>query len=186
MSKNMLKLFAAILVISLLFIAACATAPKTVPESSGGASSISEKVTAPIVQDNIDKLVGAPDAGIPNAAETQIETQKESTSSASSTESSSQTSVASGANVKEISMTAKAWAFEPSTIELNKGDKVKLTVTANDVKHGISIFGISKRLEPNMPEVIEFTADEAGEFPFFCTVYCGDGHGSMKGKVIVR
>lgn len=181
MSNKMLKLYAAILVLSLLFIAACTTPSAQAPEKSTATpSSSGEEV--PVATDT-GKVTETTETKADATSETKSESNTETTTD--TVEPSSQTA-ASATNVKEISMTAKAWAFEPSTIELNKGDKVKLTVTATDVKHGISIFGINKRLEPNKPEVIEFTADEVGEFPFFCTVFCGDGHSGMKGKVIVR
>jgi heme/copper-type cytochrome/quinol oxidase subunit 2 len=35
------------------------------------------------------------------------------------------------------------------------------------------------------PVVIEFTAGEAGKFPILCSVFCGDGHGDMKGMLVV-
>ena len=90
--------------------------------------------------------------------------------------------------VKEIKITAKQFAFEPSTIEVNKGDKVKLIVTSVDVPHGISIpeYGINERLNPGTPVTIEFTADKEGTFTAFCSVFCGSGHSNMKGKIIVR
>lgn len=89
---------------------------------------------------------------------------------------------------KEFRMTAKQFAFEPSTIEVNKGDKVKLTVTSIDVPHGFAIreYGINERLDPNKPVVIEFIADKQGTFTFFCSVFCGSGHSSMKGKLVVK
>ncbi|MBI2135774.1 cupredoxin domain-containing protein [Candidatus Woesearchaeota archaeon] len=186
MSKNLLKLFSAILMLSLLFIAACSSSTKTVPESSGGGSPVSENPVVPISEDQAKETAVASDttkADQTTDAKSEI---KQETPQTNAAEPLPQTVTPADTQVKEITMKAKAWAFEPNTIELNKGDKVKLTVTAVDVKHGISIFGINKKLEPNKPEVIEFTADEAGEFPFFCTVFCGDGHGSMKGMVVVR
>ena len=33
---------------------------------------------------------------------------------------------------------------------------------------------------------VEFTADKAGEFDFYCTVFCGDKHQEMKGKLIIK
>src|SRR3989338_5559418 len=174
-SRNILKLFSAILVLSLLFIAACSsteTSPAA-PASSDDETPVSANM--PVPGSEVKEAVVVPSVDQTNS-KTQDEIKQEST--ASSAESSSA--------VKEITMSAKAWAFEPDTIEVSKGDRVKVTVTATDVKHGISIWGINKRLEPNKSEVIEFTADEVGEFPFFCTVYCGDGHSSMKGKVVVR
>ena len=90
--------------------------------------------------------------------------------------------------VKEFKMTAKQFAFEPSTIEVNKGDKVRIIVTSTDVSHGISIpeYGINERLEPGKPVNIEFTASKSGTFTAFCSVFCGSGHQSMKGKIIVK
>ena len=89
---------------------------------------------------------------------------------------------------KEFKMTAKQFAFEPSTIEVNKGDKVRLIVTSTDVPHGIAIpeYGINQRLDPGIPATIEFTADKQGTFSAYCSVACGSGHRDMKGKIIVH
>lgn len=97
-------------------------------------------------------------------------------------------SSASNGEVKEFKMTAKQFAFEPATIEVNKGDKVRLIVTSTDVPHGIAIpeYGINERLDVGKPVTIEFTADKQGTFTSFCSVFCGSGHGSMKGKIIVH
>ena len=89
---------------------------------------------------------------------------------------------------KEFKITAKRFSFEPSVIEVNKGDKVRLTVESVDVPHGFSIleYGINERLDPGKEVKIEFTADKRGTFTFFCSVFCGSGHTGMKGKIIVR
>ena len=91
-------------------------------------------------------------------------------------------------NDKEFKITAKQFSFEPSIIEVNKGDKVRLIVTSVDVPHGISIpeYKINEKLEPGKPVTIEFTADKQGTFTAYCSVFCGSGHSSMKGKLIVR
>ena len=90
--------------------------------------------------------------------------------------------------VKEFRMTAKQFSFVPETIEVNKGDKVRLIVTSIDVPHGIAIpeYGINERLDPGKPVTIEFIADKQGTFTAFCSVICGAGHRDMKGKIIVR
>ena len=91
-------------------------------------------------------------------------------------------------DVKEFKITAKQFSFEPGTIEVNKGDKVRLIVTSVDVPHGFSIreYNINERLDVGKPVTIEFTADKEGSFTTFCSVFCGSGHSSMKGKLIVR
>lgn len=90
--------------------------------------------------------------------------------------------------IKEFKMTARQFQFEPSVIEVNKGDKVRLIVTSLDVPHGISIreYGINERLDVGKPVTIEFTADKQGTFTAFCSVFCGSGHSNMKGKLVVK
>lgn len=91
-------------------------------------------------------------------------------------------------NVKEFTMTAKQWSFDPGTITVNKGDRVKLTVTSVDVAHGFALpdFKINERLDPGKTVVIEFVADKTGTFTFYCSVSCGSGHRDMAGKLIVN
>jgi len=90
--------------------------------------------------------------------------------------------------LKEFSINAKKWVFDPATIEVNRGDRVRLRITSSDVTHGIGIaeYGVNVELPANQEVVVDFTADRAGEFPFFCTVFCGKGHSDMRGLLIVR
>ena len=90
--------------------------------------------------------------------------------------------------LKEFKITSNQFQFEPSTIEVNKGDKVRLIVTSIDVPHGIAIpeYGINERLDPGKSVAIEFTADKQGTFTAFCSVFCGSGHSNMKGRIVVR
>jgi len=90
--------------------------------------------------------------------------------------------------VKEISLEAKQWEFVPAVVTVNQGDLVRLTVTSTDVAHGIAIsaFGVNKKFDAGETVTVEFTADKAGTFPIVCNVFCGSGHGSMKGSLIVQ
>ncbi len=91
-------------------------------------------------------------------------------------------------SVHEISMTAKKYEFSPSVITVKKGEKVRLIITATDRDHGFKLdaFGINQVLKKGDPATIEFTADKAGTFEFKCSVFCGMGHGKMKGKLVVE
>lgn len=86
-----------------------------------------------------------------------------------------------------IKMTAKKFEFSPSTITVKKGDRVRLQITSEDVTHGFSLpdFGVSMNLEPGKMTEVAFTPDKAGEFDFRCSVFCGTGHGTMAGKLVV-
>lgn len=89
--------------------------------------------------------------------------------------------------VKEFTMTAKNWDFEPSTISVKKGDTVRLHIKSVDVDHGFTLaaFGVSTKLKPGATETVEFTADKVGNHSFFCSVFCGAGHKEMRGTLTV-
>ena len=90
--------------------------------------------------------------------------------------------------VKEFKMTAKKWEFVPDTITVNEGDTVKLEIESIDVTHGfgLSAFGINENLKSGETVEVEFVADKKGEFTFICSVFCGSGHGAMKGTLVVE
>ncbi|MBR9706859.1 MAG: hypothetical protein GOV15_00290 [Candidatus Diapherotrites archaeon] len=92
------------------------------------------------------------------------------------------------ATVKEFDVTAKQFEFVPSTITVTKGDTVRLNVTSVDVPHGVFIseFGVNQDLAVNETATVEFIADQAGSFTMHCSVFCGAGHGGMKGTLIVE
>ncbi len=90
--------------------------------------------------------------------------------------------------VKEFKIIMEKFTFTPSTITVNKGDTVKLTITSLDVTHGVVIpeFNINVQAKKGETETVEFIADKAGTFTFYCAVYCGSGHSEMKGTLIVN
>ncbi len=89
---------------------------------------------------------------------------------------------------KTFNLTAKQFAFEPSTITVNRGDVVKLLITSADTVHGFSLpeFNLSLNIESGKTVVAEFVADKSGTFTFSCSVFCGAGHGAMRGTLIVK
>ena len=82
---------------------------------------------------------------------------------------------------------ARRFAFEPATIEVVEGDRVRLLVRSADGPHGVEIkaFKVKKavpRAKPgDSPVTIEFVAGAAGEYPILCSEYCGNGHEDMTG-----
>ncbi len=95
--------------------------------------------------------------------------------------------------VRVITLKAYQFYFSPSTIVANKGDRVRLVVSAEDVPHGFEIEGlkipgynIETVIRPGFPVAIEFTADERGVWEIICTIYCGFGHSGMKGTFVVK
>lgn len=90
--------------------------------------------------------------------------------------------------IKEFKVKAFQFGFEPSTITVNKGDKVRIIAESLDVPHGFAIdeYGINLYLDGLRSKTAEFVADKAGTFTFYCNVLCGTGHRKMRGKLIVK
>jgi protein-disulfide isomerase/plastocyanin len=86
--------------------------------------------------------------------------------------------------VKEINMIAKKWLFEPTQIEVNQGDNVRINLVAEGLKFTFSIPGLSVEEEIDGSAVIEFTASETGNFEYKCSS-CEDWRG-MKGTLKVN
>jgi cytochrome c oxidase subunit 2 len=89
---------------------------------------------------------------------------------------------------KEFRVEAFQFGFDPTVIEVNQGDKVRIIASSRDVPHGFAIdeYGINLYLNGLRSETIEFIADKAGTFIYYCNVPCGGGHSSMRGKLIVK
>jgi len=89
---------------------------------------------------------------------------------------------------KEFVVTGKNFAFTPSTITVNKGDNVKIVFQNTAGMHDFKIdeYGVasSKTSDPS-EEVIEFTADKAGSFEYYCSVGSHRAMG-MKGTLVVK
>ncbi|MEK7630873.1 MAG: cupredoxin domain-containing protein [Patescibacteria group bacterium] len=96
-----------------------------------------------------------------------------------------------GVTVLERNMISLAdkWRFEPNTLETKRGAKVILHIYNQDIyDHGIGIdnFAVNERLFPKSTTTVTFIASEKGEFQFYCSVACGDGHYDQIGKLIVH
>ncbi len=89
--------------------------------------------------------------------------------------------------VRVVDVAARQFEFEPATVVVRQGEKVRLKVTSEDVTHGIGIEGydIDEVLPPGETKAVEFTADEAGAHHVHCTIYCGEGHNDMHGELVV-
>src|SRR3989344_1744126 len=83
-------------------------------------------------------------------------------------------------NVREYTVIAQKnkWNWSPETFEVTQGDRIKLTViNEDDYDHGFAIdqFGVSQRLPARGTIHVEFVANTAGEWPYYCSVSCGSG-----------
>ena len=107
----------------------------------------------------------------------------------------------------DLTISARKYAFEPSVIRVNKGDRVSINLITKDVTHGFYMEGYdidakvrpgdsseystlllrhpSKNDEFQEVDRIEFTANKTGKFRYRCSVTCGYMHPFMLGELVV-
>jgi len=86
-----------------------------------------------------------------------------------------------------IKVTARKFVFTPNEIKLRKGEPVVIELTTEDLFMGFNVpdFNVRADIVPTRTTQLRFTPDKAGTFMFLCDVFCGDGHESMSGKILV-
>jgi cytochrome c oxidase subunit 2 len=69
----------------------------------------------------------------------------------------------------------------PPTLYVPLGEKVRYTITSNDVVHGfwIPAFMIQMQNLPGVTNHLEFTANKLGTYPGRCNILCGRNHSQM-------
>lgn len=90
---------------------------------------------------------------------------------------------------KEVQITAKKYEFSPNTVEVKAGTRIVFKITALDREHGFEIANVKNscvKIKKGETATVEYVADKAGTVEFRCCVFCGMGHGSMKGKIVIR
>ena len=82
---------------------------------------------------------------------------------------------------------ARQFAYAPSELKVNVGDKVTIQLVSTDVVHGLFVdgYGISVEADPGQTQTLTFIADKPGSFRFRCNVTCGAMHPFMIGKLTV-
>ncbi len=89
---------------------------------------------------------------------------------------------------RDVSVVGSDFSFEPSRIEVQQDDVVKITFTARDLAHSFTIdsYRIARRAGAGQTVVIEFRADQAGTFPFYCNLTTDARCRGMRGELVVR
>jgi heme/copper-type cytochrome/quinol oxidase subunit 2 len=105
---------------------------------------------------------------------------------------------------RNITITAHKYAYDPPTLQVNRGDRVHIRLVSKDVTHGFYLEGydLDAKVRPDNPtfwmrrpseqkeykevEEISFVANRPGKFRYRCSITCGYMHPFMQGELIVR
>lgn len=91
--------------------------------------------------------------------------------------------------VTEVSVSAREFAYTPSTVTVKRGETVRIDFTNNGTTaHNLTIEGLgvsTKTIGPGETDSITFTPASAGTFKYFCSV---DSHRSLglEGTLVVQ
>ncbi len=93
-----------------------------------------------------------------------------------------------GPNQYDVVVIGQAWSFRPAEIRIPAGSEVRFIATSADVIHGFELDGtrVNMMLIPGQVSELTYHFDEAGEHLLICHEYCGLGHHTMSGGVIVQ
>lgn len=94
---------------------------------------------------------------------------------------------ASWARERVVQVRVRRFVFDPEEIRLARGVPVTFEFTSLDVPMGFNVpdFKVRSDIMPGMVTRLRFTPDRTGAFPFHCDIFCGSGHETMEGTMIV-
>ena len=83
---------------------------------------------------------------------------------------------------------ARAWSFTPAELRVPVGAEITFIATSGDVIHGLNVerTRLNMMLIPGQISKNTYTFREPGVYLLICHEYCGLGHHTMAGKVIVE
>ena len=87
----------------------------------------------------------------------------------------------------DIYVLAQNYHWGKYTLELEKGVSYRLHLATLDMKHAIIVreLKLQNRIKVGEFKTIEFAPIKAGRFDIICGEFCGAGHASMVGSIIV-
>ena len=90
--------------------------------------------------------------------------------------------------VKKFHVTAYDGKIAPSTLRVQRGDKVQITFVSKDSTYSIKFpdFDISDKVTPEKPAVVELSPTAAGKFDFRCSKSVSFKHWSKNGTLVVN
>jgi cytochrome c oxidase subunit 2 len=86
----------------------------------------------------------------------------------------------------DVFVMGELWRWSPALI-LKKNERYNIHISSKDLMHGFSIqpTNMNFQIYPGYDYVLHFTPTDAGEYKIVCNEFCGIGHHTMIGKIVV-
>ena len=101
-----------------------------------------------------------------------------------------------GKDAPEVTVTARKWSWwfdhpegkGSAQLHLIMNEPVRLVMSSPDVLHSLSIpaFRVKQDVVPGRYTKVWVKPTQAGNFPIYCTEYCGTNHSQMLSEVVVH
>lgn len=87
----------------------------------------------------------------------------------------------------DVFLLGRLWQWYP-ILEFDKDETYRLHLSSLDWQHGFSLqpVNINMQVVPGYDMVLDITPDKAGDYGIVCNEFCGIGHHTMLGKIIVK
>lgn len=91
------------------------------------------------------------------------------------------------AEPRVIKVQARRFVFTPNQIKLAPNEKVVFEITALDTIMGFAIpqYNVRADVPPGSVVRVPAQAGAAGTVDFLCDIFCGSGHETMSGTIVV-
>lgn len=88
----------------------------------------------------------------------------------------------------QVFYVAQMWSFEPAQVSIPVGTELDIYLSAKDVVHGFHIEkkALNMMAVPGAIAKQTLRFDEPGVYRIVCHEFCGTGHQSMEGEIIVN
>lgn len=86
----------------------------------------------------------------------------------------------------DVYLIGMMWQWQP-VLQLQKGASYTLHLSSLDLNHGFNLypFNVNFQVIPGYDYGLRITPTEAGDFRIVCNEFCGVGHHTMVGRVVV-
>ncbi|HEX6558535.1 MAG TPA: hypothetical protein VF021_03715 [Longimicrobiales bacterium] len=86
----------------------------------------------------------------------------------------------------DVYLMARMWSWWPE-LRLQKGIEYTLHLSSLDVNHGFSLYPLNVNLQvvPGYDYALKVTPSATGTFAIICNEFCGIGHHTMVGRIVV-
>ena len=93
-----------------------------------------------------------------------------------------------GPNHYELDMVAQTWNWTPKDVQIPLGATVDIVATSKDVTHGLYVENtlINMMVVPGYIVRATHQFTQPGTYLFLCHEYCGLGHQTMSGQIVVE